>query len=124
MIKSKDLAKAYFEMMIEEIPDLDQKFLTYIQQNKLEAQLPTIVYRLDKLIEQHEEKSGITIETPHKITESTVKKIKSFLKAEDLKEHIKENQDLIAGFRAKWGGQMYDSSFMTSLQKLQKSIAK
>ena len=67
-------------------------------------------------------KSKIKIETAHEIKAETVKKIKSFLRADELDHMVSVNKDLIAGFRTKWIGFMYESSVVTSLQKLEKKI--
>ena len=122
MIKSKQLAKALFELSEEEAGDLDAKFFDFIEKRKLKAQMPSVLYHLEKIIELDREKKGIQIETAHEIKHETVKHIKTFLKAEELPEVIKIKKELIAGFRAKWNGKIYDASIMTGLKKLQESI--
>jgi F0F1-type ATP synthase delta subunit len=122
MIKSKQLAKALFELSEEKVKGLDKKFFDFIKNRNLQAQLPSVLYHLEKIIEFDKEKKGIQIETAHEIKNDTVKQIKSFLKAEDLPEVIKIKKELIAGFRAKWKGMIYDASIMTSLKKLEEVI--
>jgi F0F1-type ATP synthase delta subunit len=122
MIKSKQLAKALFELSEEKVKDLDKKFFDFIKNRNLQAQLPSVLYHLEKIIEFDKEKKGIQIETAHEIKNDTVKQIKSFLKAEDLPEVIKIEKELIAGFRAKWKGMIYDASIITSLKKLEEVI--
>ena len=124
MIKSKQLAKALFELFEEKTEDLDKKFLNFIKKGNLKAQLPSVLYHLEKIAEQDMQKRGIQIETAHEIKQDMVNQIKKFLKADDLEEVIKIKKELIGGFRAKWGGIIYDSSIMTGLQKLQKTIIK
>ncbi|MBU0612021.1 F0F1 ATP synthase subunit delta [Patescibacteria group bacterium] len=124
MIKSKQLAKALFELSEENTKDLDNKFFDFIEKKNLKAQLPSVLYHLEKIIELDKEKNGIQIETAHEIKHDTVKHIKSFLKADDLSEVIKIKKELIAGFRAKWKGTIYDASIMTSLKKLEEKIIK
>ena len=124
MIKSKDLAKSFFQLAKEDTPDLVENFLKFAKENKLEAQLPSVLYRVEKLAEQDRETNGIQIETAHAVSKGTIDKIKSFLKAEDLKDYHKINKDILAGFRAKWGGKAYDASFHTSLKKLEHAITR
>jgi F0F1-type ATP synthase delta subunit len=122
MIKSKQLAKAIFELSQEKTENLDAKFFDFVEKKKLQAQLPSVLYHLEKIIEQEQEKNGIQIETAHEIKQDTVKHIKTFLKAEELPEVVKIKKDLIAGFRAKWKGTVYDASIKNSLKKLEEVI--
>jgi F0F1-type ATP synthase delta subunit len=122
MIKSKQLAQALFELSEEKVGGLDAKFFDFIEKGKLKAQMPSIMYHLEKISELDREKKGIQIETAHEIKNETVKNIKSFLKAEDLPEIIKNKKELIGGFRAKWNGKIYDTSIMTGLKKLKEKI--
>jgi len=124
MIKSKQLAKALFELSEEKTKGLDKKFFDFIEKRNLKAQLPSVLYHLGKIIELDKEKKGIQIETAHEISHETTKHIKTFLKAEDLPEVIKIKKELIAGFRAKWKGKIYDASIMTGLKKLEEIITK
>lgn len=124
MIKSKQLAKALYELSEENIANLDTKFLEFIERQNLKAQMPSVLYHLDKIIELDREKKGIIIETAHDIKESTAKHIKTFLKADELPEVLKIKKELIGGFRAKWHGMIYDASIMTGLKKLKESIVK
>jgi len=124
MIKSKQLAKAIFELSKEKTENLDAKFFDFVEKKKLQAQLPSVLYHLEKLIDLEQEKNGIQIEVAHEIKTETVKKIKSFLDAEDMPEIIKTKKELIAGFRAKWNGKIYDASVKNSLKKLEEIIIK
>ncbi len=122
MIKSKQLARAIFQLSEEKVDNWDAKFFNFIQKKNLKAQLPSVLYHLEKIIELDKEKKGIQIETAHEIKQDTIKHIKTFLKAEDLPEVIKIKKELIAGFRAKWKGNIYDASIMTGLKKLEEKI--
>lgn len=124
MIKSKQLAQALFQLSEEKVENLDAKFFDFIEKRNLTAQLPSIVFHLEKIIELEKEKKGIQIETAHEISHETTKHIKTFLNAEDLPEVIKIKKDLIAGFRAKWNGKIYDASIKNSLKKLEEVIIK
>lgn len=124
MIKSKQLAQAIFQLSEEKVANLDAKFFDFIEKRNLTAQLPSILFHLEKIIELEKEKKGIQIETAHEIKSDTVKHIKTFLKAEDLPEVIKIKKELIAGFRAKWNGKIYDASIKNSLKKLEEVIIK
>jgi len=124
MIKSKQLAKAIFELSEDKVENLDAKFFDFIQKKNLLAQLPSVLYHLEKIIELDKEKKGIQIETAHEISHETTKNIKTFLKAEDLSEVIKIKKELIGGFRAKWDGKIYDASIKNGLKKLEEVIIK
>jgi len=122
MIKSKQLAKALFELSEEKTEGLDKKFFDFIEKRNLKAQMPSILYHFEKIIEQDREKKGIQIEVAHEIKPDTIKGIKTFLKADNLEEVVKIKKELIGGFRAKWGGVIYDRSLMMGLKKLQETI--
>src|SRR5690606_19611116 len=94
---------------------------------KLLSQVPAILFHLEKIAEQENESKSIIIETAHNINQDTVQKIKQFMSLrvgdnKDLPEILKVKKELVAGFRAKQGGNIYDSSIMTGLQKLEEAI--
>ena len=122
MIKSKQLAQALFELSREKVENVDAKFFDFIEKRNLQAQLPSILFHLEKITLQDQEKKGIQIETAHEINDTTAKEIKTFLKAENLSEVKKIKKELIAGFRAKWNGVVYDASISTGLKKLEEKI--
>ena len=128
MIKSKQLAEALYELSEQKnhdkIEDLDAKFFAFIKENKIEGELPAVLYHFEKIVEREQEKKGIVIETAHEIKEATAKHIKTFLKADELHDVVKIKEELIGGFRAKWGGKIYDASIMTGLKKLEEAIIK
>ena len=124
MIKSKQLAKALYELGEEKAENIDAKFFDFIEKRKLQAQLPSVLYHLEKIAELDREKKGIQIEVAHEIKNETIKHIKTFLKADHLPEVIKNKKELIGGFRAKWNGMIYDSSIKTGLKKLEETIIK
>ena len=133
MIKSKQLAEAIYLLSRENIPNLEDKFFDFIKEKNLQAELPSVLYHLEKIEEHDREKNGIVIETAHEIKHETAQQIKKFL-AEKLParnashsdaggpEIIKIKKELVAGFRAKWGGVIYDSSIQTGLKKLEEII--
>ena len=122
MIRSKQLAKALFELSESKVEHLDQKFFDFIEKQNMQAQLPSILYHFEKIVELDREKKGIVIETAHEIKHETVKHIKTFLKADELSEVMKIKKELIGGFRAKWKGVIYDASISTGLKKLKEQI--
>lgn len=122
MIKSKQLAQALYELTESKVENLDKKFFDFIEKRNLKAQMPSVLYHLEKIIELDKEKKGIQIEVAHAIKDNTVKQIKTFLKAVKLPEIVKTKKELIGGFRAKWGGSIYDASIMTGLKKLKEQI--
>ncbi len=122
MIKSKQLAKAIYELAESKTEHLDKKIMDFIESRNLKAQIPSVLYHLEKIMEMEEERKGIVIETAHEIHHETANKIRKFLDADHLKEVLKVKKELIGGFRAKWNGQIYDSSIMTGLKKLEEAI--
>ena len=124
MIKSRQLAKALYELGEEKMENLDAKFFDFIEKRKLQAQLPQVLYHLEKIAEREREKKGIQIEVAHEIKGDTIASIKKHLKAENLPEVLKIRKEIIGGFRAKWGGVIYDSSIETGLKKLEEIITK
>lgn len=122
MIKSKHLARAFFKLHEENNKDANVKFFDFIKKNNLTHQLPSILYHLEKIYEIESEKNFLKIETAHNIKTETILDIKKYLQINDLKDVVVIKEDLIAGFRAKWKGFMYDSSIENSIKKLQKEI--
>ena len=123
MLKSKQLAQALFELSQDNsVANLDAKFFDFIEKRNLKAQLPSILYHLEKIAEVEQEKHGMQIEVAHEIKHETTNHIKKYLQAENLPEVVKIKKELIGGFRAKWNGVIYDASIMTSLKKLQENI--
>lgn len=122
MIKSKQLAKALYDLSSEKIDNIDAKFFDFIERKNLKAQLPSVLYHFEKITKLDSEKKSIQIELAHDLKNDTVKQIKSFLKADHLPEVIKNKKELIGGFRAKWNGFIYDASISTSLKKLKETI--
>ena len=123
ILKSKQLAQALFELSQDNsVADLDAKFFDFIEKRNLKAQLPSILYHLEKIAEVEQEKNGMQIEVAHEIKHEMASHIKKYLEAGDVKEVVKIKKELIGGFRAKWNGMIYDASIMTSLKKLQENI--
>jgi F0F1-type ATP synthase delta subunit len=122
MIKSKQLAQALYQLSEEKVENLDAKFFDFLEKRNLKSQIPSVLYHLEKIIELDREKKGIQIETAHEIKHETANHIKKFLKADHFPEVIKIKKELVAGFRAKWNGMVYDASLQTSLKKLKETI--
>jgi len=135
MIKSRQLAKAIYELSEEKAENLDAKVFDFIERCNLKAQLPSDLFHLEKIFELEREKSGIVIETAHEVKPSTVQEIKKFLmnnlparphggSGAGGPEVLKVKKELLAGFRAKWQGVIYDASLETGLKKLKEEIIK
>ncbi len=131
MIKSKQLAQALFELSNEKVENLDAKFFDFLEKRNLKAQMPSILYHLERITELDLEKRGVQIEVAHQISADTVNKIKSFLEkvspgsgVSRKPEVIKIRKELIGGFRGKFNGVIYDSSIMAGLKKLEELIIK
>jgi F0F1-type ATP synthase delta subunit len=119
MIKSK-----IFDIYKEKGTLTEEQFFLFIKEKKLEAQLPSILNKLEYLLKNLDEKNKIQIEAPHALSEATVKDIKNFLQVPEMEEKVSLNKELIAGFRARYNGIIYDASFKTGLENLKKSIIK
>lgn len=124
MIKSRQIAKALFELEASKTPQLAEKFAEFMKKTKLTAQIPAVLYHLEKINEIEKEKKGINIEVAHEIKPHTINEIKKFLKAEHTAETVKINKNIIAGFTAKFQGKFYDISIASGLKKLEESIIK
>ncbi|HEY4494056.1 MAG TPA: F0F1 ATP synthase subunit delta [Candidatus Paceibacterota bacterium] len=123
MIKSKQLARALFELAEDKTAGLENKFLDFVKSRNLASQMPSVLYHLEKIMEREQEKKGIEIEVAHEIKPAIAHHIKTFLNADNLPETVKIKKELVGGFRAKWGGVIYDASILSGLQKLQKAIS-
>ncbi len=132
MIKSRQIAKALYDLNEEERftppspggASLAEKFLDFMKNTKLSAQIPAVLYHLEKIEKEAKEKKGVSIESAHELKGDTVKEIKNYLKAGEVDQTLKINKNLVAGFTAKWQGKFYDMSFATGLKKLEENIIK
>ena len=124
MIKSRQIAKALYDLSENKVPNLPDKFLVFIKKTKLTAQVPAVLYHLGKITETEKEKRGIFIKSAHELKNQTIQEIKKNLQAEKAEEILKIDKSLIAGFTAKWQGKFYDQSFVTGLKKLEGAIIK
>ena len=124
MIKSRQIAKALFELETSKMANLPEKFVEFMKRTNMTAQIPTVLYHLEKINETEKEKKGITIESAHELKVHTVKEIKNYLKTGEAEETLKINKSLLAGFTAKWQGKFYDMSIASGLKKLEESIIK
>ena len=124
MIKSRQIAKALFELETNKTPNLSEKFVAFMKRTNMTAQIPAVLYHLEKINEIEKEKNGISIEVAHQAKPETIKEIKKFLNAEHGDETVKINPNLLAGFTAKWQGKFYDMSIASGLKKLEESIIK
>ena len=130
MIKSKQLAQALYELGEENVQNLDAKFFDFIEKRNLKAEMPSVLYHLERIAKLDLEKKGIQIETAHAISKDTVEKIKSYIdknistgqKVLEKMEVLKVKKELVGGFRAKYNGIIYDASIMTGLKKLENKI--
>lgn len=122
IINSKHLAKVLFDIHKSGDRQMEEKFFNFVREKKIESQMRSVLHRVEKMIEEDKEKTGIKIEVPHDISQKTVEDIKNFLDAKNLVPHVKLNKSLIAGFRAKWNGGAYDASFASSLKKIEEVI--
>ena len=122
MIKSRQIAKALYDLSENKTENLSDKFLDFMKKTKLVAQIPAVLYHLDKIMETEREKRGVSIKSAHELKRNTIKEIKKFLQAENVDEILKVDKSLIAGFTAKWQGRFYDMSFVTGIKKLEENI--
>ena len=131
MIKSKRLAQALYELSIKNIDNLDSKFFDFIEKRNLKAQMPSVLYHLERINKLNTEKNGMQIETAHPISKEILGEIKSFASKNisndknisEIVEMSKIQKDLIGGFRVKYNGVIYDASIMTSIKKLEERIS-
>jgi len=131
MIKSKQLAQALYELSIKNIDNLDSKFFDFIEKRNLKAQMPSVLYHLERINKLNTEKNGMQIETAHPISKEILGEIKSFASKNisndknisEIVEMSKIQKDLIGGFRVKYNGVIYDASIMTSIKKLEERIS-
>ncbi len=84
--------------------------ITLLTKYKLLTLLPYIKQSLIQMSSGLHTKETILIESPFELSLESVKKIKEIIGNEDAPHEVFINKNLLAGFKAKYKGMMYDGS--------------
>ena len=121
MFKSKDIAKALFEMVLKGAdPEVvATSFFDFAKTKNLLNQIDGVLYHLDLLMRSDYKNKSLTIVSKHEVSIDLINKIKDKIKIGNDIEIIKEERsDLIGGFVAKYNGKIYDGSLKSQLHKM------
>lgn len=87
-----------------------QEVVNFLTTYNLLSLVPTLTKELELLQKKEKESELVTIESPFPLSKENVTKIKSFVSDTELVHEVKENKDLLAGFRATYKGIRYERS--------------
>lgn len=105
MTLSRSIAE-YLEKSSASATDLE----TLLTKYRLQSLLPQILQHLLRTKKIRSQREVVEIESPFALSEESVKIIKNIVNAEDKEHSVKINQELLAGFKAKYQDRMYDGS--------------
>lgn len=126
-MNSKELAQACIQFIdqTEKPKEALSAFLSFLEENNLLYQLPSIVRYLEQIQNTERKQNTLTIESPFEISEQLISKIKTFVgadKAGFVETNI--NAKLLGGFRTTFQGFVTDASVRNNLQALKKQLTK
>lgn len=87
---------------------------------KLLALLPSIKDALKQLITREHSNTTIRIESPFALSDHAITKIKSIVGEQDAPHDVVIKKSILAGFKAKYKGMMYDGSAERIIKQLSK----
>lgn len=100
----------------EKIP-LDEVLNLLIKYNLL-GLIPFIKTSLSQMSLDIHKHNTIMIETPFELSQDSVKKIKEIIGKQDVPHAIFINKNILAGFKAKYNGLLYDGSAERIIRQL------
>lgn len=127
MISSKQIGLALIASIKEgaSTQDVLNNFFIFLEKNHLKELLPNIINSLSLEIKRIEKEETLDIKTSHALDESLIKKIEDYVKkGNKSKTVVKEDEDLIGGFTARYKGMFYDGSVKNSLKELKAILMK
>lgn len=115
MVLSHKLAKLLIENKITV-----KSCISFLEENKLTSLFPTILRLVKNMSYKKNNYETLIIESPFNLSDSSIKKIKRIV-GNDLAIHKEEiNPKLLAGFRARFRGTLYDASAKRIVDQLNK----
>lgn len=115
MVLSHKLAKLLVENKITV-----QSCISFLEENKLTSLLPTILRIVKNRVSKNITHETLMIESPFNLSSDSIKKIKRII-GNDLAVHKETiNPKLLAGFRARFKGTLYDASAIRITEQLNK----
>lgn len=85
---------------------------------KLLSLLPSIKKDLEKISKNKDEHGKIHIESPFPLTEDALARIRRIAGNDLAETSVTINQELLAGFKARWKGRLYDGSAQRIIKQL------
>jgi F0F1-type ATP synthase delta subunit len=113
MTLSRTLAQTIIKKNIQ-VKDIEEVLRAY----KLVALLPCIVEQLKRLNTRNQEGETICIESPFPLAEDSIVKIKHSVGSTTAKHEIRISEKLLAGFKARYHGKLYDGSVERIIREL------
>lgn len=111
------LSRSIAEKIVEKNISLDDVLAT-LRGYDLLALLPSIKRDIEKLSREEGDKETIHIESPFPLGEKALAKIKRIVGNDLAKTEITINKELLAGFKARYKGKLYDGSAERIIKQL------
>lgn len=103
-------------VMRKEIPA--GKIVETLSAYDLLSLLPSIKKDLEKLIAQKGDWDRVDIESPFPLNEDALAKVRRIVGNDLAPTKVTINKDLLAGFKARWKGKLYDGSAVRIIKQL------
>jgi F0F1-type ATP synthase delta subunit len=116
MTLSRSIAKLVVQKNLK-IDDLVDSLRTY----NLLSLLPSIKEAVSKLLEENTQKDAIHIESPFEINQPALQKIKRIVGNDLAETEVVINKTILAGFKARHKGKLYDGSAERIIKQLTNS---
>ena len=98
-----------------------EQVIFLLKKYKMLALLPSIKHSVVKLYNEQNKKESIIIETPFELSDSAVTTIKRIVGNDTAHHEVVLNKHILAGFKARFKGVLYDGSAERIIKQLLKS---
>lgn len=111
------LSRQIAQTVIEKGIDSDTLFATLTKYDLI-ALLPSIKKDIEKLSKEEGKREAIAIESPFPLDEKALARIKRIVGNDLAETEVTINKDLLAGFKARYKGKLYDGSAERIIKQL------
>lgn len=111
------LSRKIAEMLIQKNVPVEMLIET-LRSYKLLPLLPSIKKDLEKLSRSQDNETRIHIESPYALNEEALTRIRRIAGNDLAETDVTINRELLAGFKARWKGKMYDGSTQRIIRQL------
>lgn len=113
------LSRKLAMVMIEKNVSVDVVTETLRKYNLL-GLLPSVLSTVMQILSHRSARDLVTIESPFPLSENSIVHIKKIMGVETQKHEVTINKSILAGFKARWKGVLYDGSAERIIRQLTK----